>query len=48
MQLRAKLSVAEDCQKEAFKIEQEYKQIVKFLKMNLNKTANASIQRASP
>ena len=48
MQLRAKLSVAEDCQKEAIKIEQEYKQIVKFLKMNLNKTSNTSMQRMSP
>jgi hypothetical protein len=48
MQLRAKLSIAEDCQKEAIKIEQEYKQIIKFLKINLNKTTNVSTQRLSP
>ena len=48
MQLREKLSVAEDCQKEAIKIEQEYKQIIKFLKINLGKTTNSSLHRTSP
>jgi hypothetical protein len=47
MQLRSKLSIAEECQKEAIKIEQEYKQIIKFLKINLSKS-NTTIQRASP
>lgn len=46
MQLRSKLSIAEECQKEAIKIEQEYKQMIKFLKMNLNKT-NANLQRTT-
>ncbi len=38
IELRSRLSLAEECQKESLKMEKEYKQIIKMLKNKLQVT----------